>query len=235
MSAMALCLTDIDDAIRERAVLKDAAWWQRVSTLARLGSGSACRSLFPKIALWGKTNYIAASSDEYAIPFETEIAPVYKTFHGTILIVSAAEKPVSSTAGHALMNELAYAETRYTEARKNITRIIDIMRTDDQLPDFISIVESEALQIHALMMACSKPYLLIEPNTISVIKEVWKFRHDTGIPVCFTLDAGPNVHLLYPALYKVPVMNWIQNKLVYYCASGNYIMDEVGDGPVHLL
>jgi diphosphomevalonate decarboxylase len=235
MSALALCLTDIDDQLKHQVVLKDAAWWRRVSTIARLGSGSACRSVFPKAALWGKTNYIADSSDEYAIPYEDVIAPIYRTMHDTILIISANEKSVSSTAGHALMNELAYAETRYLEAKKNITRLIDIMRIDDLIADFIAIVESEALQIHALMMACSKPYLLIEPNTVAVIKEVWKFRSETGIPVCFTLDAGPNVHILYPAIHKLRVMSWIQNQLVYYCASGNYIMDEVGDGPVQLL
>ena len=96
---------------------------------------------------------------------------------------------------------------------------------------FITIVESEALQLHALMMSGKTPFILMEPGTISLIKEIWRFRKETGIPVCFTLDAGPNVHLLYPNQYSPAIMDWIDSELAPYCAEGKYIPDHVGTGP----
>ncbi|MBP7540167.1 MAG: diphosphomevalonate decarboxylase, partial [Saprospiraceae bacterium] len=97
------------------------------------------------------------------------------------------------------------------------------------------IVESEALQLHALMMSGNTPFILMEPGTISLIKEIWRFRKETGIPVCFTLDAGPNVHLLYPSPYIPVIMNWVKSDLASHCADGKYILDQVGNGPKKIL
>jgi diphosphomevalonate decarboxylase len=96
---------------------------------------------------------------------------------------------------------------------------------------FISICESEALQLHALMMSGINPFVLLKPNTLSVIDAVWRFRKETALPVCFTLDAGPNVHLLYPQGHKTEIQNWIERDLRQYCDEGKYIEDRVGSGP----
>ena len=49
------------------------------------------------------------------------------------------------------------------------------------------------------MMMTSMPYfILMKPNTMEIINKIWKFRQETGLHLCFTLDAGANVHLLYP-------------------------------------
>src|SRR3990170_7453661 len=235
MSALALCLADIDDQINAREeVMKDDEWWKRVSEFARLGSGSACRSLFPVASLWGKVDHVPASSDQYAIPWVEQISPVYQTYHDAILIVSSGEKKVSSTAGHNLMNDLPYAKARYNQAATNIGRLVTCMDSENDLQSFISICESEALQLHALMMMSSKPYLLMQPETVSIINDIWKFRMESNIPLCFTLDAGPNVHLLYPDEYKSAVQNFIQSDLLRYCQDGIFILDEVGNGPIKL-
>jgi diphosphomevalonate decarboxylase len=231
MSALALCLMHINDQISGSASNPDSAWWYKASEISRLGSGSACRSVFPVAAIWGRTSGIEESSDLYAIPWENKIASIYKDYQDTILVVSSSEKAVSSTAGHSLMNDLAYAETRYAEARRNIGRLIDSMQRDDDVENFISIVESEALQLHALMMSGSAPFILMEPGTISIIREVWRFRKEKNIPVCFTLDAGPNVHLLYPSSFREKILGWINSNLIQYCAEGKYILDQVGAGP----
>ncbi len=256
MSAMALCLQTIDDQIKGmddalnvgadsypplhsrhhpyELSPSETNWLQLVSTIARLGSGSACRSIYPGAALWGKTGSVPDSSDEYALPWKNNLAPFFQDYQDTILIVSASEKSVSSTAGHALMNSLAYAETRYAEAGKNMQRLINCMKRDDGLDEFISICESEALQLHALMMSGPTPFILMEPNTIAIIKEIWRFRKETSIPACFTLDAGPNVHLLYPSSYKSSVLTWIRDVLVPFCSEGRFIQDEVGAGPMRI-
>lgn len=234
MSAIALCLAEIDDQINSLDSLKDESWWNRVSQLARLGSGSACRSLYPVAALWGKMKDITASSDNYAIPWVDQLAPVYHTYQDAILIVSAGEKSVSSSAGHELMKDLPYAQVRYHSAEKNLTSLLQAMQSENALETFMTICESEALQLHALMMMSSQPYLLMEPDTLIIIKEVWRYRKETGMPLCFTLDAGPNVHLLYPAEHKSAVLDFIQSEMLQYCQDGIFILDEAGNGPVKL-
>ena len=233
MSALALCLADLDEKINNNSLSPDA-WLTRVSEFARLGSGSACRSVFPKAAIWGRVQQIDHSSDVHAISWSDQIAPVFQSFQDAILVVSRDEKTVSSSAGHELMNTLPYAETRYVKAEANLLRLVEIMTDENRLVEFISIVESEAMQLHALMMMGDTPYMLFEPGTISIIREIWKFRKDTGLPVCFTLDAGPNVHMLYPENIKAEVHDFIQTQLLQYCKDGIFILDEVGQGPIDL-
>ncbi len=231
MSAMALCLFDIHDQMNEVMSEVDAKWLREASEIARLGSGSASRSVFPYAALWGESSSAEGSSDSYAIPWENHMAPLFKNYQDTILIVSTKEKSVSSTQGHAMMEDLPFAKTRYAEARQNLSLLVEHMKNGDDLEAFISIVESEALQLHALMMAGKSPFILMEPGTIAVIKEIWRFRQESGLPVCFTLDAGPNVHLLYPKEHAIAVLAWIKTSLAHFCHNGQYILDQVGSGP----
>jgi diphosphomevalonate decarboxylase len=234
MSALALCLVDIDDELNEKQGLKDENWWNRVSEFARLGSGSACRSLFPVAALWGKSEYVKESSDQYAIPWVDQLSPLYHTFQDAILVVNAGEKTISSTAGHDFMNHIPYADARYLQAGEHLKMLIEVMQSESEIGKFITICESEALQLHALMMMGPQPYMLMQPDTLSIIKEIWSFRKESGIPVCFTLDAGPNVHLLYPHDHKTEVHDFIKSNLLQYCQDGIFILDEVGNGPVKL-
>lgn len=234
LSALALCLVDMDSHISGRLAPTSSEWWQFASEMARIGSGSACRSLFPIAAIWGETGAAPHGSDSYAIPWGDHLADAFKDYRDTILIISASEKSVSSTAGHSLMDQLPYAPVRYAEARENLVRLCDAMGKDHDEAVFAGIVESEALQLHALMMCGEHPFILMEPGTLSVIQKVWQFRRETGLPVCFTLDAGPNVHLLYPAQHESVVMDWVRHELVRFCAEGRYIQDRVGQGPEKL-
>ena len=226
MSALVLCLLDIERMVKGAAEidLKEA------SRIARLASGSACRSVFPKAALWGATDAFAGSSDEYALTLEDTIAPIFKTYHDSILIVSDAKKSVSSRTGHALMDTNPYAETRYATARNNVAELLQVLQSGD-LERFIYITESEALQLHALMMCSNPSVMLLKPNTLRIINTLYEFRRETDIPVCFTLDAGPNVHLLYPDQHAEMVERFIMDELEPYCHEGQWIPDQVGDGP----
>ena len=235
MSALVLCLLDIDASLRgsqeqHDGTKRSAIDLQKASFLARLASGSACRSVFPKAALWGATDAFAGSSDEYALPLEDTLAPVFKTYHDSILVVSDAKKAVSSRAGHALMDTNPYAETRYAVARQNVAELLSALKTGD-LESFIRITEWEAMQLHALMMCSNPSYILMKPNTLRIINTLYEFRRETDIPVCFTLDAGPNVHLLYPDQHAEMVERFIMDELEPYCNEGQWIPDQVGDGP----
>ena len=186
------------------------------------------------MALWGKTEAYEGSSDEYAVSLADDIHPVFKTYRDSILIVSGETKSVSSRAGHALMEGNPYAPARYAKANENIKNLLVALKSGD-LDTFINITESEALQLHALMMCSNPSYILMNPNTLNLINEIWGFREETKIPLCFTLDAGPNVHLLYPEQEADKVEYYIKNVLADYCDQERWIADHVGDGPKKLL
>jgi len=242
MSAFVMCLMDLErflslrslstvEASKGRPIELDL---QKASYFARLASGSASRSVFPKMALWGATDCYKGSSDEYAAPLENDIYPVFKTYRDSILIVSGETKSVSSRAGHSLMEDNPYAPARYAKANENIKNLLIALKSGD-LDTFINITESEALQLHALMMCSNPSFILMKPNTLNLINEIREFREETKIPLCFTLDAGPNVHLLYPESEAEKVEYYIKNVLADYCDRERWIADRVGNGPKKLL
>lgn len=219
MSALVMCLLEIKYKGNDIDL-------QEASFLSRLASGSAARSVYPTMALWGKIPSLSNSSDEFAVPIGDMIHPIFKTYHDTILIVSSKEKSVSSRAGHSLMNNHPMAEARYATARKNTQDLLTILKQGD-LEGFINIAESEANQLHNLMASSTPSYTLKEPNTIKIIDEILKFRKETLLPICYTLDAGPNVHLLYPDSCSEKVHYFIDEVLKNYCFNNKYIDDKV--------
>lgn len=232
MSALALILCGMEQRFFG-TLAEESSFLQKASYLSRLGSGSACRSVYPHLAIWGDTASIPAASNNFAIPYADQVDPIFQSFHDDILIISRAEKSVSSRAGHQLMEDNLYADNRYQQARQRLTRLIDAMK-DGDLETFGKITEAEALTLHALMMTSNPPYLLMEPNSIAAIRKVQSFRADTGHPLYFTLDAGPNLHLLYPDKVAGPVKEFIRSELVALCQDGLYIADRCGAGPEEL-
>ena len=94
----------------------------------------------------------------------------------------------------------------------------------------MEIVESEALTLHAMMMSSNPYFILMKPNTLEIINKIWAFRKNTGLPVCFTLDAGANVHVLYPEKDTEKILEFIKNELVAYCENEQYLCDRIGAG-----
>lgn len=231
MGALALCICSIEAEMF--GISHDEELRQKASFLARLGSGSASRSIIPYFSTWGAHTNITNSSDLHATQSE-DLHSIYKTFHDDILIVSAKEKSVSSTAGHALMNDNIYAQSRYIQANDRVQNLLDIMKTDD-VDAFGKIAEDEAMTLHALMMCSDPSYILIEPGTLAMIKEIRSFRKRTKLPIYFTLDAGPNIHLLYPDSVKEDAEKLIQDHLLQYTENNVVIKDKVGNGPSRLL
>jgi diphosphomevalonate decarboxylase len=132
------------------------------------------------------------------------------------------------------MHNHPFAEQRFLQAHHNLLAISHVIENGD-LEHFISIVESEALTLHAMMMTSNPYFILMKPNTLEIINRIWKFRNEHKIPVCFTLDAGANVHVLYPENVRVAVLQFIKDDLVGFCQNGQYICDEIGDGSVKLM
>lgn len=231
MSALALCLCQIESDIY--GGMRPHEFFEKASMIARLGSGSACRSVFPVAAVWGKTDSTPFSSQEFAVGVEKSIDPVFAGFKDAILIVSSQEKSVSSRAGHGLMKGNPYASARYQQAREHLGEIMLAMQ-NGELERWGSIVEKEALTLHALMMASEPPFILMRPDTLHIIEKVQAKRAASGWPMYFTLDAGPNVHLLYPESIATEVETFIGESLLVHCENDKVIYDRVGKGPIKL-
>jgi diphosphomevalonate decarboxylase len=228
MSALALCICALENRLFQN--MNEVESLKKASYLARLASGSACRSLFPEIASWGESAAIPDSSNLFGTPHTNDLHPLFKTYKDAILLVSKKEKDVSSRAGHKLMEDNPYATVRYAQAKNHLVILMAALKNGD-LDTFIQITESEAMTLHALMMSSSPYFLLLEPNTIMLIKKIRSFRENTNIPVCFTLDAGPNIHLLYPEIYQEKMNDFIEHELLTHCEQHKWIADQVGKGP----
>jgi diphosphomevalonate decarboxylase len=231
MSALAVALMRIEKQLNPE--INEACFYQKASFLARLGSGSACRSVKGSAVIWGKHTDFRESSDLYGVEFPFQIHGNFKNYQDTILLVDKGRKEVSSTVGHDLMHSHPFAERRFSQAHHNLHQLSTVMQNGN-LAEFVSIVESEALTLHAMMMTSMPYFILMKPNTLEIINHIWKFREETGIPVCFTLDAGANVHVLYPENVSVEVLGFIKTDLVGYCENGQYICDTIGHGAINL-
>jgi diphosphomevalonate decarboxylase len=126
-----------------------------------------------------------------------------------------------------------YASARYAQARQRTDEMLSVLKSGN-VERFGEILESEALTLHALMMSSHPPYILIRPNTLQVIERIQQYRANTGRPLYFTLDAGPNLHLLYPSSIANEVKSFIREQLLYFCEDKMYLADRVGKGPVKL-
>jgi diphosphomevalonate decarboxylase len=231
MSALAMCLMSVENLLNPE--LSNAYLIQKGSFLARLGSGSACRSIEGDVVVWGKHDLIDGSSDLFGIKYPHEVHANFKNYQDTILLVDKGEKQVSSTVGHDLMHGHAYADLRFKQAHDNMSKLIDVFKSGD-INTFIEIVESEALSLHAMMMTSIPYFILMKPNTLEIINKIWKFRETTDLSICFTLDAGANVHVLYPEKNSDKILEFIKNELVAYCQNGHYICDKIGLGAKQL-
>lgn len=231
MAALAMNIMSLEKVLNPE--MSEEFFYQKASFLARLGSGSACRSVKGSVVVWGNHAEIEGSSDLFGVEFSTTIHPNFKNYQDTILLVDKGEKQVSSTVGHDLMHNHPFAQQRFEQAHHNLSNIKSVIETGN-LEAFIKIVESEALTLHAMMMTSMPYFILMKPNTLEIINRIWKFRNQTQIPVCFTLDAGANVHVLYPENVRATVLQFITNELVGYCQNGNYICDTIGTGAIKI-
>jgi diphosphomevalonate decarboxylase len=128
------------------------------------------------------------------------------------------------------MDGNTYAQIRYKTASINLKNLLNVMEQGNQA-DFTRIVENEALSLHAMIMSSEPWQILMEPSTIEIIRKIRKYRENNASNVCFTLDAGPNIHLLYPENERDMILSFIKKELSDYCENGYWIDDKIGNGP----
>ncbi len=231
--SLALCLADLNKQVNKTDQSLDG--FQSVaSRWARLGSGSASRSVYGGFSLWGRTNLFESATDEKAIQLNEVIHPDYKELKDTVLLVSSGEKSISSSEGHKLMETNPFRRSRIAQAHEHLNALYLALLTGDK-KQFLEIAEAEALSLHAMMMTSNPPFILLKPNSLEIIQRIKFFRERTEIPVGYTIDAGPNIHLLYFLENKTEVQTFIKRELLNFCENRRYIDDGIGDGPMKIL
>jgi diphosphomevalonate decarboxylase len=159
-----------------------------LSRLARRGSGSACRSIPAGFVEWLADG---CDPDSGAVSIAP---PEHWELCDCIAIISREHKPTGSTEGHALAHTSPLQDSRVEGAPERL----DLCRNAILARDFEAFAEITELDnnlMHAVMMTSSPRLLYWQPATIAVIQAVQAWRRD-GIAVCYTIDAGPNVHVI---------------------------------------
>jgi len=158
-----------------------------LSRLARLGSGSACRSVPAGFALW------EGDGDESSFARQL-VPPEYWDLQDIIAVVSYQHKAVGSYNGHALARSSPF----YTARLGAVPGLLASVRMGLEGRDLLSMgpaVEADALAIHGVMLTSQPSLLYWLPGTVAVLRAVHAWRQE-GLSVYFTLDAGPNVHCI---------------------------------------
>lgn len=182
------------------------------SSLARLASGSACRSLYKGFVSWGETDDLEGSSDLYAQSINEQVHSSLHDLRDAVCIVNSQEKEVSSRAGHSHMNHHPFFSARIHQAQANYKAMLAFLKSGEW-SRVGEIMEVEALTLHAMMMTSSPGYILLAPKSLDIIRLVQAFRKDTGVEVYFTIDAGPNIHLIYRDQDHQKVETFIKHEL----------------------
>lgn len=161
-----------------------------LSRLARRGSGSAARSIPGGFVEWQ-----AGETDEDSFAYSIA-APEQWKLVDCVALVSASHKKTGSTEGHSIAPTSPLQAARVDDA----PRRLDLCRSAILNCDFdslASIVELDSDMMHAVMMTSTPALHYWKPASLEVMNRVRAWRTE-GIPACYTVDAGPNVHVLCP-------------------------------------
>jgi len=173
-----------------------------LSRLARLGSGSACRSVPAGFVLWEGEG----DADSYA----RQVAPPeHWDLRDAVAIVSREHKAVGSLDGHALAPTSPFQESRLA----SVPELLAVVQAGILQRDLAAMgpaIEADALAMHGVMMTSRPSLLYWAPGTVTVLRAVRAWREE-GLDVYFTMDAGPNVHCLCQAADAVEVEARLRN------------------------
>jgi diphosphomevalonate decarboxylase len=174
-----------------------------LSRLARRGSGSACRSIPGGFVEWRAGT---RDEDSFAVSIA---APDHWQLADCVAIVSAGHKKTGSTEGHAIAgtSPLQAARVADTPRRLEICRRAIL---DRDFETFAHIIELDSDIMHAVMMTSNPPLMYWQAASVDIFHAVREWRAD-GLPVAYTVDAGPNVHVLCPLEFQKEAERRLRN------------------------
>ncbi|GGJ95989.1 diphosphomevalonate decarboxylase [Lentibacillus kapialis] len=179
---------------------------QQLSILTRQGSGSACRSVYGGFVEWEKGT-LSDGSDSYAVPVASAN---YWDIRVAAVILSSAEKKILSREGmRRTVDTSAYYPAWVDSIPNDLAAIKEGIAAKD-IEKVGEIAEANCLRMHATTLAANPPFSYWQSTTVSIMQTVQDLRA-TGVPAFFTIDAGPNVKVLYTPEHEEKVRNMLQN------------------------
>lgn len=171
-----------------------------LSAFARMGSGSASRSLFQGFVEWERGQQ-EDGMDSFARP----LAARWDTLRIGLVKVATGEKKVDSRSGMTRTLETASLYQAWpAQAARDISRLHSAI-SDKDFQLLGETAEHNALSMHATMIASWPPLIYWQPDSLAAMQKVWQLR-EQGIPIYFTMDAGPNLKLLFEAEHEADVL-----------------------------
>lgn len=196
---------------------------KELSVLARLGSGSACRSIPDGFVKWHKGKSSQTSFAESIAP------PTHWNIADIVVIFSEEEKEVSSRDGHALAKTSPYYKTRLLEVNTTTKDVEDAIKKKD-LEKLGSLIETEAISLHLVAMTSKPPLFYWKPETLLLMQSLMSWRKQ-GLFAYFTIDAGPNIHIISEDKYenkiieKLKEFSFIKQIITNHPSQGARIVD----------
>lgn len=169
----------------------------QLSALARLGSGSACRSVPAGFTEWD------AGTDHLSSYAHSIAPPDYWDLVDLVAIVSREHKAVGSSGGHRLAATSPLQAGRLMGSEQRVIRCRQAILERD-FEALTAVVEEDTLLMHAVMMSSTPRLIYWRPATLTVIEATEQLRAD-GVPAFFTIDAGANVHVITLAAHAEAV------------------------------
>ncbi len=155
----------------------------QLADLSRQGSGSSCRSLFTPWSLWD-------------IQGAREVDLPYKNLLHQVVVISDQIKAVSSSEAHKRINSSLLASDRTGRAEKRLQELLAAIKKEDWKSSF-ELIWADFWDMHALFETSHPPFGYMSPGSLAALRVAQKPWQENGDGPWITMDAGPNVHLLY--------------------------------------
>lgn len=201
-----------------------ACAWLPLACQARLASGSACRSFYGGFVEWRKgEDHLSSAPWQLHDERHWDLSDL-------VVVVDTGEKAVSSQDGHLrastspmLAMRINYVDAIQADVRRAVTR--------RDLPALGVILERDAWLMHTVMMTSRPPLMYWHQSTMDLMLAVWQWREREGIPVYFTIDAGPNLHLICERQTRDAVIQRLETRDEVL----RIIVNQPGPGPARRL
>ena len=182
----------------------DMSYW--ISQWARLGSGSSCRSTFSNSLFveWDYDEILGENSIQGVVHHKN-----FESLRHCVIIVDDKEKTVTSSKGHKLASSSLLNNLRVSQIPFKKDDLRRALHSGD-FEKVSDIAQEDALLMHAVMLTSRPKIKYFDTKTVEVISEFLKFKYLHKLFSLWTLDAGPNVHLLYLKESEDKVMEFLK-------------------------
>jgi diphosphomevalonate decarboxylase len=192
----------------------------RIANLARQGSGSAGRSLFGGYVAWRAGDHPEQQTIEPLFPAE------HWDLHDTIVLFSKGEKSLSSTEAHAHAWSSPLFRTRLAGLPERLAAMENAM-THCNFEQLGPLLEMEALEMHAVTMTATPSHCYLTSDAWNFQASIREARRRGEVHAYFTIDAGPNIHLIHEASEHEQLKRWLEERF----NPQELLHDRVGQGP----